>query len=518
MSNANSSPHSRIRVLSREERIQQYQDLGWWVSIPLTIVSSHWLYEGEYRLDARYYAQDTKKALRVVLDSGLDIEKLGTLADTYYPGRFKRIYASSEKDGVPFLKASEMLQFRPTSEKYLANSSGAVDVCRVNPGTILMTRSGTVGRCVIVSKRLAKFAITDDAIRIRVKDEANDLLDEAKVPIGYLYAFLSSWIGQALVAKDQYGSTVKHLEPHHLANIPIPLLPDNEQHTIHEEILQAYSLRNEANDLLDEANEMLHKELGIPRFNENLVPYLAAPPHPKTGRPAIPHPKAFVVRASELDNRLDASYHIPIAKTVISLLQKGSFRPVPLSRYASNIFLPPRFKRIYVKKEYGVPFLQGSHLPQMRFHNLQYLSRKANKKHIDSCLIHPGYVLVTRSGTIGRIGVVSKFLDGWAASEHLIRIVPDTNIAHSGYIAAFLMTPYGQHQLKSKIYGGVVDELTPEGTADIWIPDAPKSLQEEIGKRVTRAFALKDKAFNIEEEAIHKLENALETLAKIELE
>jgi hypothetical protein len=50
------------------------------------------------------------------------------------------------------------------------------------------------------------------------------------------------------------------------------------------------------------------------------------------------------------------------------------------------------------------------------------------------------------------------------------------------------MTPYGQHQLTSKIYGGVVDELTEEDTAAIWLPDAPLEVQERIGTLVVQAF------------------------------
>jgi len=276
MANIAASHQTLETILTREERRKKFAELGWWVSIPLTVVPAHWLYEGEQRLDAGYYAQEAATALRIVKDSGLGIEELGKIADTDYPGRFKRVYAHSERDGVPFLTASEMLQFRPTSEKYLANSSGSVDICRVQPGLVLITRSGTVGRCVIVGKRLASFAITDDAIRV----QANS------VPAGYLYAYLSSWIGQALMTKDQYGSAIKHLEPHHLAGIPVPLLPEDEQQAIHKEITRAYSLRDEANDLLDEADEMLHGELGLPRFDESLVPYLPAPPQPdKTNRP-----------------------------------------------------------------------------------------------------------------------------------------------------------------------------------------------------------------------------------------
>jgi type I restriction enzyme S subunit len=301
------------------------------------------------------------------------------------------------------------------------------------------------------------------------------------------------------MVKEQYGMTVTHLEPQHLARLPVPLLPDDEQQAIHEQIMQAYRLRDEANDLLDKADELLHTELGLPRFDESQVPYLFG----------SSKPKAFTVRATELEGRLDASFHIPIARAVIEQLRKGKYPLVRLGDVTIRIFIPPRFKRIYVSPEYGVPFLQGSHVPMIKPYDLKYLSRRANERHIEECLIREGWVLVTRSGTVGRLTLVPKALDGWAASEHCLRIVPNPKRVHAGYLAAFLITPYGQHQLTSKIYGGVVGELTEEDTAAIWLPDAPLEVQRRIGTLVMQAFEKKEEANAIEDRAIARLENIL---------
>jgi type I restriction enzyme S subunit len=455
-------------------------------------VRAHWLTKDDCRLDASFYADEVVAARRVVEDSGLTIKPLGdpnVVQRLFWPLRFKRVYTDDPNEGFPFLQASEALMFRPQMQRWLARSKvpNAEDYF-AKEGWILVTRSGVVGRCVLVGKRLAQFFLSEDLIRI--------------VPVllpGYLYAYLSSWIGQALMVKEQYGMTVTHLEPQHLARLPVPLLPDDEQQAIHEQIMQAYRLRDEANDLLDKADELLHAELGLPRFDESQVPYLFG----------SSKPKAFTVRATELEGRLDASFHIPIAKAVIEQLRKGKYPLVRLGDVAIRIFIPPRFKRIYVSPEYGVPFLQGSHVPMIKPYDLKYLSRRANERHIEECLIREGWILVTRSGTVGRLTLVPKALDGWAASEHCLRIVPNPKRVHAGYLAAFLITPYGQHQLTSKIYGGVVDELTEEDTAAIWLPDAPLEVQERIGTLVVQAFEKKEEANAIEDRAIARLENIL---------
>jgi type I restriction enzyme S subunit len=490
---------SRPATLTREDRRQQFIELGWWVSIPLTTVPVHWVYQGENRLDGGYYTAEANAALRAVNDCGFKVQPLEELTEPlYYPGRFKRVYAKNPENGTPFLTASEMLHFRPTSAEYLANNTSAVEICRVQQGWILITRSGTVGRCVIVGERLAKFAITDDAIRVQAKN----------VPLGYLYAYLSSWMGQVLISKDQYGSAIKHLEPHHLAGVPVPLLPEDIQAEIHAEIMRAYVLRDEANALLDEADELLHEKLGLPRFDESLVPYLPPPATPRlpVNRPEMPHPKAFSIGASELNERLDVSYHIPVVRTITELLKRCD--AVPLSELTRDIHIPPRFKRIYVSKGYGVPFLRPSHLTQMRPYDLGYISRLT--KELDSLTLHLGDVLITTDGTVGRIGIVTSRMAGWAGSNNIARVTYGNNDFRNGFLAAFLSTPYGFYQLTREIYGGVVDHIEVPHIESVLVPTPPKDIQVSIGKLVVKAFELKDEASVVEECAIRKVEEILQ--------
>jgi type I restriction enzyme S subunit len=140
-----------------------------------------------------------------------------------------------------------------------------------------------------------------------------------------------------------------------------------------------------------------------------------------------------------------------------------------------------------------------------RIHELKYISNTQTER-MGRWIIRSGTVLVTCSGTIGRVAIASNAMDGWAASQHILRIAPKINIGHEGYIATFLMSPYGQHQLQSKIYGGVVDELTAEDTARVLIPDLPYSEQEKIGAPAREAYELRDKANTLEDQAIACME------------
>lgn len=140
-----------------------------------------------------------------------------------------------------------------------------------------------------------------------------------------------------------------------------------------------------------------------------------------------------------------------------------------------------------------------------RIHELKYISNSQTDR-MERWVIRSGTVLVTCSGTIGRVAIASNTMNGWAASQHILRITPKIGVSHEGYIATFLMTPYGQHQLQSKIYGGVVDELTAEDTAKVLIPDLPYAEQEKIGAPAREAYELRDQANALENQAIACME------------
>jgi hypothetical protein len=72
------------------------------------------------------------------------------------------------------------------------------------------------------------------------------------------------------------------------------------------------------------------------------------------------------------------------------------------------------------------------------------------------------------------------------------------------------MSPYGQIQLSSKIYGGVVDELTEEDTAKIMAPKAPIELQKSIGNLVVDAYQKNSEANQAEDKAVARFEAVLE--------
>jgi type I restriction enzyme S subunit len=163
---------------------------------------------------------------------------------------------------------------------------------------------------------------------------------------------------------------------------------------------------------------------------------------------------------------------------------------------------------VYVERNFGVPFLSGTNIVQIKPQDLKYISKKVTVD-LDDCLIHEGWILLTRSGTAGKVALVPSRWDGYAASEHVIRMIPIGREVHRGYLAAFLQTEYGHLQIVSKIFGGVVDELAEDDLKDILVPKPSWSIQEKIGEPVVEAYELKEKANDLETFTIQLLEELI---------
>ena len=206
--------------------------------------------------------------------------------------------------------------------------------------------------------------------------------------------------------------------------------------------------------------------------------------------------------------RLDAAHYNPELLDVIRVLRDSGMRVERLADITDNVFIPPRFKRIYVDNPaHGVPFLQGSHIVHFQPADLKYLSSALHQ--LEQWTIRAGWILVTCSGTIGRTTMCPVDWDGWAASQHILRIVPSEDKCPAGYLCSFLASPFGQVQLTANIYGAVVDELTEEQANGILVPlpvtDEDRALVRSLDAAMRDSVVKRSGAVSLVNEAIESV-------------
>jgi len=180
--------------------------------------------------------------------------------NVFVPGRVKRAYLNKNNtDSIGFLGSSEMLDTHPTPYKWLSRNDDKYDQFKVGKGWVLISCSGTIGNLAYVSETLARHMVSQHAIRI-ISDFP-----------GYIYSYLKTNIGKALVKTNIYGAVVSEIEPQHFAEVLIPNPPETIKQRIHDLVVRSYALRDESNDLLDKAEALLREELKLPPL-ETLEP------------------------------------------------------------------------------------------------------------------------------------------------------------------------------------------------------------------------------------------------------
>ena len=406
--------------------------------------------------------------------------------EAFYPNRFKRIYLEKSKEAVPFYLPSQLNEIYPKPSKYISNLTDAnFEDLKPKINTILLTRSGTIGNISYVSKTLANKIFSDDVIRIHMNKEYDS---------GYIYAFLKTNIGQLLIKTNNYGSVISHIEPKHLENILIPNPPETIKKEIHNLIVKSYDLRDESNDLIDEAEKLLIEELKLPPIEEFKPKYFDKEKDIRN----------FEVSLSKLNNRFDGSYHIPVVDCIKQHLKKYAESLIFINNgLEATIVLPGRFSRTYVDENQGVKFIGGKDLFQLNPSTEKFLSKHVHEKIIQTQLgIKENDLIMPSRGTIGRLLLAPKHFNGWAISDNLMRITfEDQNIV--GYIYCFFNSEYGKLLLEREIYGGVVNAIEPSHLCEIPIPLLKnKKIQKEINDLVLEANKKRYEAYLLEQKAI----------------
>ena len=457
-----------------------------------TSVNVQEVIDSDYRLDVGIYGIEGRQARQDLAQCKWGIVHLGDkfIENAFYLGRFKRIYVE-EKDGVPFILPSQITETYPKANKFISPTT-KIDIgsTRVEKGQVLLTRSGTIGIVSYVSKTLENQSLSDDVIRIKATGYS-----------GYIYTYLKSIIGRLLIETNNYGAVVKHIEPEHLNAVPIPNPPPDLKQEIHDLIEESFKLRDESNELLDTAQVLLKEALELPSIE---VLNEQAEQFDETGGVLN-----YSIPSSEIFDRLDGSYYVPIVEVIEKHLAKTAKEVVKVrdSGISQSVILPGRFKRIYVEEGNGVVFFGGKQLYELDPSNKKYLSLKQHGDRIKGELtLRENMTLITCSGTIAKIKIMPKHWDGWTANQHIIRVVP-ANEAIAGYLYAWLSSEYAYPLIIRYTYGAVVDEINDAQVSEIVIPLLrDENMQREINDTVLEANRKQTEAYNLEQEALKVLD------------
>ena len=454
-----------------------------WCSVSLSEVVKN-----SNRIEASTFSLEAKHAREQVKNSKyklLPISGANSFTNAYHRPRFRRIFL--EKSDLGIFQPSQITEIYPKPDSYISELTQVdIEKLRVHKNQILLTCSGTIGNVAYVSKTLDNNIFSHDLIRLTPHKDYDS---------GYIYAFLKTNIGQLLIKTNNYGSVISHIEPKHLENIEIPNPPDILKKEIHNLIVKSYDLRDESNDLIDEAEKLLIQELKLPPIEDFKPKYYDKQTDVRN----------FEVSLSKLNNRFDGSYHVPIVDCIINHLKTHSkcLKKIGDKDISAEIILPGRFARTYVEEGQGVKFIGGKDLLQLNPVTEKFLSKKIHKNLIEKQLgIKENDLIMPARGTIGYVVLAPKHFNGWAISDNLMKItIESPNIV--GYIYSYFNTIYGKTLIEHLIYGGVVNAIEPQHLQEIPIPVLNNiNIQNEINNLILQANQKRYEAYILEQKAI----------------
>ena len=124
------------------------------------------------RLDPKHLFATHKQGPTVLTGAGAS-RRIGDIGEPTQPSRFKRVYATSHEERVPYLRPYDIFDYLPGPADFLSKErSDNLEGLAVEPGTILQTCSGRnlARRCSLTNTSLAsRSATTSSASRSRTR-------------------------------------------------------------------------------------------------------------------------------------------------------------------------------------------------------------------------------------------------------------------------------------------------------------------------------------------------------------
>lgn len=402
---------------------------------------------------------------------------------------FSRMFVEDPALGEPYVSAKDIVNADVSPAGYLSRKHGGLlDDLSLREGMILVTCSGmNLGKAIWVRADLDGFVASHDLIRI----EPN----RAEAPPGYLYAFLASRYGQAVIRKQIYGGSIKHIEPEHITDLLVPRLGEKVEATAHELVTQTAEGRTEAAKLLAEAQTRLVDVLQLPRPKldfEYRSPHIAE------------------VNSSQFIRRGDGYYYAPVNTDA-----RRAFDSAKASTTLGNVaevFIPGIFKRQYSSDPaHGVPYITGADVFRLAPASDQFLLKRIASS--VGLVLRKGMIVIQEAGQLGGLighsALVGDHLDGFACSNNMVRVTAiDAN--DTGYLFAVLASAYGVRLVSREAAGSSIPHIEAGRVRGLSIPWPEEKVRSRIGQLVMRAQRLRDEAVSADSDARTLVEDTIE--------
>ncbi|MEF2525423.1 MULTISPECIES: methylation-associated defense system restriction endonuclease subunit S MAD5 [Streptomyces] len=453
-----------------------------------------WLREQGLRLDAAPYLSGAFAAKQLLkrLPETVPLRLLTEGGDgIFHAGRPLRRWVTAPEHGVRFFSSTDIMEADFSNLPLISKESVALNPRLViHSGWTLITRSGNVGRIAYARPDVDGYACSEHVMRV--------VPNPARVKPGYLNTFLRSRFGVPIITSQAYGAIIQHIEPNHIADLPVPRFGEDVENRIHDLVEEAAQLRSEFQSGLQEATRDLFTTAGLEKL-------LDVRWHEQ------PRDLGFTQRGLT-PTTLRALNYQPRARRIIDAL--ASVDHVTLGEVCQGGMLGSgaRFKRIDAKPGHGAARLIGQRQGFWIRPEGRWISPTQAPAGI---FAQDETIMIAAQGTLGENEVFCRalFVTGsWmdhVYSQHFLRVVSGDVTFPGAYLFAFLRSEAAFRILRSMSVGGKQQDIHESLRRKIPVPKLTARDRSRIAEAVRIAYLKRDEADEKEDQAMGLLEKAV---------
>lgn len=457
-------------------------------------IQRSWMDYNGVRLDSQPYLSGAFETRVLLARLKAEKQPLRTVLQPngiIHAGREGRTYVSDPEYGVPFLGSTDILaadlSWLPLLSKKQVDAN---PLFTIQEGWTLITRSGTVGRMAYVRPDMAGMACSEHVLRV--------VADPDKILPGYLYAYLSSRFGVPLVVSGTYGAIIQHIEPQHIADLPVPRLAAAVEQEIHDLIAQAAHLRSEYQQQVTIATDMLFDAVGLKDIQATT--WHEAGPDLGFSQPFA---SPFSLRAVNFNPRF---------QNLCASIQSRSYRQLGEVCKPGTLHRGGRYKRIDAEPGHGYQLIGQKQLFWQRPEG-RWVAGFAMGEDV---FVEPGTILIAAQGTLGESELYCRSEFIWGAgvslaySEHLLRVVPNEEVMLQGCLFAFLRSETAFRMLRSISVGSKLQDHHYAFLPKLPVPCPSWEMQEKIHRLVVDAYEKRHLSNDLETQAVNLIEKMIQ--------
>ena len=448
-----------------------------WHTVEFASLPAALLFDGERRMEAAGLLASGFRTRVAIESKRSGWARLEEIARAWQPPRLRGIQVNP-KFGTPFFTASQVFDLSSIPRKWLSlEQTDHAQELFVVPGTMLVTRSGTVGRTTLARNSLDRTLVSDDLLRVEPKEESH---------WGWLYAYLRAPSVVGMMQAAHYGHVVKHLEVAHLHRLPVVQVNARARLAYSRKVQQVADNRNRAEELMAEGHALLTSAFRLlhstPKQSTHCITPVAAV---STGR-----------------RRLEGSFHAAHVRSLLRRLDRGAVRVDRLGDIVSRVWWKTRFSRTF--GDSGAPYRSADELFSISQISEKRVHLEPIPRH-EEFFVKKGWILMACSGQVyglnGSVTLATKHDESFFFSHDLIRIAPRRDAVRSGYLFAYLgHRAIGRVLAQRTAYGSSVPHIDPSDVEDIPVGRLTGKQENEIADLAEEASRLNAEASDIERE------------------